>query len=64
MERPDTGSIVVTWRESGRCCYTEQRWKLTERHRMVNARCREFVCTRATVLVCHAETLDRSMPIH
>ncbi|MGF6303005.1 MULTISPECIES: SET domain-containing protein [Paraburkholderia] len=29
MERPDTGSIVVTWREPGRCCYTEQLWKLT-----------------------------------
>jgi hypothetical protein len=29
MERPDTRSIVVTWREPGRCCYSEQLWKLT-----------------------------------
>jgi hypothetical protein len=29
MERPDTGSIVVTWREPGRCCYPAQLWKLT-----------------------------------
>ncbi|MDR8728255.1 hypothetical protein FEQ05_00852 [Burkholderia pseudomultivorans] len=26
FERPNADSLIVAWREAGRCCYSEQRW--------------------------------------
>lgn len=65
MERPDTGSIVVTWREPGRCCYTEQLWKLTKAPSYGQCAL-SGVPVRAgdgDTHLCRAETLDRSTPI-
>lgn len=30
FERPGPDSLVISWREAGRCCYSEQRWELTK----------------------------------
>jgi hypothetical protein len=30
FERQGPNALIVSWRESGRCCYSEQRWELTD----------------------------------
>lgn len=30
FERPTPDALIVSWRETGRCCYSEQRWELME----------------------------------
>lgn len=30
LERPTHRTLIVSWREAGRCCYCEQSWALTE----------------------------------
>lgn len=30
FERPSLDQLIVSWREAGRCCYSEQRWELAE----------------------------------
>jgi hypothetical protein len=29
FERPSLDTLIVSWREAGRCCYSEQRWERT-----------------------------------
>jgi len=30
LERPSHRTLIVSWREAGRCCYCEQGWELIE----------------------------------
>ena len=30
FERPSPDTLIVAWREAGRCCYSDQRWERTE----------------------------------